>query len=298
MLIDIHIHTARARHPKLRRAKGTTYPTPERAIELMDAAGIDRAAVMATVSPEWRYTLVTPEEILDICAEHPDRLIPFCGLDPRFLTNDTSADFRPMLEAYRELGCRGIGEYMPNIPFDDPLNMNLFGQVEESGLPLTFHIAPREGGFYGVVDEVGLPRLESVLRAFPDLILLAHSQPFWAEISTDVVRDGRRAEYPEGPVTPGRTVELFRRYENLYGDLSANSAYNAITRDPEFGCGFLEEFQDRLCFATDLANDPQELPIVDLFARLRTEELISREAYEKITWRNANRILRLGLPDA
>ena len=69
--------------------------------------------------------------------------------------------------------------------FDDPLNMNFFGQVEEAGLPLTFHVAPRSGGCYGCIDEVGLPRLEIVLKTFPKLIFLAHSQPFWAEISTD-----------------------------------------------------------------------------------------------------------------
>ena len=121
MLIDIHIHTAGERHPKLRRASGTRYPTPERAIEMMDEAGIDRAVIMTTVSPEWRYTLVTTEETLEICAAYPDRFIPFCNLDPRFLTNDAKADFRPLLEAYREMGCRGVGEYFPNIPFDDPL---------------------------------------------------------------------------------------------------------------------------------------------------------------------------------
>ena len=294
MLIDIHIHTARRRHPALRRAAGTRYPDPQRAIQMMNEAGIDKAVVMTTVSPECRYTIVTTEETLEICALYPDRLIPFCNFDPRFLTNDAKADFRPLLAAYSEMGCRGVGEYFPNIPFDDPLNMNFFRQVEEAGLPLTFHIAPQAGGYYGCIDEVGLPRLERVLKAFPELNLLAHSQGFWAEISTDVLQKGERVQYPEGPVTPGRVVELMRRYPNLYGDLSANSGYNAISRDPEFGYRFLEEFQDRLCWGTDLANDPQELPIVGYFAKMKAEGLISDEAYEKITWKNADRLLDLG----
>ena len=70
MLIDIHIHTAKERHPKLGRSNGTHYPTPERAIQMMDEAGIDRAVVLSTVSPEWRYTLVTTEETLEICAAY------------------------------------------------------------------------------------------------------------------------------------------------------------------------------------------------------------------------------------
>ncbi len=292
MLIDVHVHVCEPRHPKLTRPNGSGYPTPERLIEMMDAAGVDKAVVMCSVSPECRYTLVPPEETLAICARYPDRLIPLCNFDPRYLTHSAKADFRPLLEAYKELGCKGVGEYIPNLPFDDPLNMNFFAQVEEAGLPLTFHIAPRVGGYYGCADELGLPRLERVLAAFPNLVFLGHSQPFWAEISAGLTEDQRNT-YPDGEVTPGRVVELMRRYPNLYGDLSAGSGYNAIHRDREFGCWFLEEFQDRLCFGTDIANDPQELPIVGYLQELKDEGAISPGAYEKIAWKNAARVFGL-----
>jgi predicted TIM-barrel fold metal-dependent hydrolase len=295
MLIDIHVHCAKKRHPKLTRPNGSHYPDPPTLIAMMDDAGIDKAAVMGGVSPEWRYTVVSPEETLEICAAYPDRLIPFCNIDPRYLTNDTTADFAPLLEAYMELGCKGVGECIPNMPFDDPLCMNFFKHVEQAGLPLTFHVAPQAGGYYGFVDEVGLPRLEKVLGAFPNLNFLGHSQPFWAEISTDVIQNGERAPYPKGPVTPGRVVDLMRTYPNLLGDLSAGSGLGAISRDPEFGVEFMEEFQDRLYWGTDIANVPQELPIVEYFRNLKAEKLISDDAYEKITWRNANRLLGLGL---
>lgn len=295
MLIDIHTHCCRPRHPRVTRANGSHYPSPERQIEMMDAAGIDKAVVMSTLSPEWRYTIVTPEETLGICAQYPGRLIPFCNMDPRYLTNSPRANFTPLLGAYKEMGCKGVGECIPNLPFDDPLCLNFFSHVEASGLPLTFHIAPQAGGCYGFIDEVGLPRLECVLKMFPTLVFLAHSQPFWAEISTDVIQDGSRVGYPKGPVTPGRVVELMRRYSNLHGDLSAGSGFNAISRDPEFGYAFLEEFQDRLYFGTDIANDPQELPVVPYFATLAEKGLISATAHGKITWRNADRLLGLGL---
>jgi predicted TIM-barrel fold metal-dependent hydrolase len=269
---------------------------PERLIAMMDEAGIDVAVVMSTVSPEWRYTPVIPEETLEICARYPGRLVPFCNVDPRYLSNSVDADFRPLLRAYVEMGCKGVGEYLPNIPFDDPLNMNLFAQVQEVGLPLTFHVAPRAGGYYGCVDEIGLPRLERVLQTFPGLTFLAHSQVFWSEISADVTEE-TRGGYPSGRVTPGRVVELMRRYPNLHGDLSAGSGYNAISRDPEFGQQFLEEFQDRLYFATDIAHHTQELPIVEFFHGLRERGLISPEAYLKITWQNADRLFGLGLAE-
>jgi predicted TIM-barrel fold metal-dependent hydrolase len=208
------------------------------------------------------------------------------------LEDSAESDFGRSLEYYKASGCKGVGEYMTPLPFDDPRNMNLFGQVEEAGLPLTFHIAPGIGGAYGCFDEVGLPRLEKVLKTFPDLRFLGHSQPFWAEISADVTQETRNG-YPKGKVVPGRVVELMRNHPNLHGDLSAGSGYNAINRDPEFGCSFLEEFQDRLYFGTDIAHTRQETPIVEHLRRITEEGFLSNEAYEKITWRNATRLLGL-----
>ncbi|MCE5346640.1 MAG: amidohydrolase family protein [Bacteroidales bacterium] len=290
-IIDIHVHTCLSRHPLITRPNGTHYPTPEVLIEMMNSANIDKAVVLSTLSPECRYTLVTPEETLGICKQYPDRLIPFCNVDPRYLTNSTKADFIPLLSAYKELGCKGIGEYVPNIPLDDPLNINLFKQVEQIGLPLTFHLAPQIGGFYGCYDDPGLPRLEKVLKLFPKLIFLAHSQVFWAEIGPLNNPDDRKG-YPMGQIKKeGRIIELMRNNANLHGDLSAGSGYNAISRDPEFGYRFMEEFQDRLYFGTDIANVPQDLPIVPYFRKLKEQRLISEEVYEKITWKNASKLL-------
>jgi hypothetical protein len=197
-----------------------------------------------------------------------------------------------MLTYFKQVGFRGVGEYIPNLPLDHELNLNLFRQVEEAGLPLTFHLAPKVGGYYGCVDELGLPRLERVLQEVPNLVFLAHSQVFWAEIGTDVTETNRTG-YPSGPVTPGRVVELMRRYPNLHGDLSAGSGFNAISRDPEFGYRFLEEFQDRLYFGTDIANVGQQLPIVEYFDTLRSEEILDAEVLDKIEWKNATRLLAL-----
>ena len=290
-IIDIHLHTHFPRHPKVNRAGNYHFPSPEVIIEMMNRNGVSKAVVLPVVSPECMYSIVTPEEVLAICALHPDRLIPFCNVDPRFMTNSPKADFMSLFAAYKDLGCKGVGEYFPNIPLDDPLNMNVFRQVEEAGLPLTFHLAPQVGGYYGCYDEPGLPRLEKVLKQFPRLIFLGHSQVFWAEMGPLKNPDERKG-YPKGPIVKeGRVVQLMRRYPNLHGDLSAGSGYNAISRDPEFGYRFLEEFQDRLYWGTDIDVVPIDLPIVPYFRKLKEQRLISEQAYEKITWRNAGRLL-------
>jgi hypothetical protein len=297
MLIDIHTHASTCRG--FCRFNGTRYPTPEELIEKMDSEGIDMAVVLCSVSPEMRYVLVTPFEVLEMARKYPKRLIPFCSVDPRMLKNHVSADFRPMLSYFKAAGFKGIGEYLPNLEFDHPLNMNLFAQTEEiGGLPILFHLANTRdhNAQYGCYDDLGLPRLERILKSFPKQIFLAHSQVFWSEISSDV-GESSRSGYPTGKVKPGRVVDLMRQYPNLHGDLSANSGYNAITRDPEFGLKFLEEFQDRLYFGTDIANVPQDLPQIRFFRELKEKELIPFDAYEKIAWKNAAKLLdlRIGL---
>jgi len=290
MLIDIHVHMSDRTVP---RSTGAFQPTPEEMVARMDHFGIDKAVCMARMSPECGFRYVTPEQVLECCARFPDRLIPLMNLDPRMLQHAPASDFRYLMQHYADAGCKGIGEYQTCLAFDDPLNINLFGQAGETGLFVTFHVAPEPRGYYGCYDALGLPFLENALKACPDTIFLGHSQPFWSEISTDVTHRTRRY-YPEGKVTPGRVVELMRAYPNLHGDLSAGSGHNAISRDPEFGYAFLEEFQDRLYFGTDITSVDYEPPQIEYFARIKAEARVSDEAFEKITWRNAVRLLKLG----
>ena len=53
----------------------------------------------------------------------------------------------------------------------------------------------------------------------------------------------------------------------------------------------MEEFQDRLYFGTDIANVPQQLPIVAYFAELAQHQLIMPQVHAKISWRNAAALL-------
>lgn len=293
MLIDCHVHAARTQ--TIPRGNGSYYPTPEQLVEKLDSLGIDKAVVMCGTAPECRMQYVAPEDVLEMCAAHAERLIPFCNVDPRSDTNSPDADFSRFFDYYKGAGCRGVGEVTANLAFDDPMVWNLFRYCQEYAMPVTFHIAPRFGGCYGLMDDLGLPRLERTLREFPDLVLLGHSQPFWSEISGDVT-DETRGGYPKGKVTPGgRVVELMERYENLYGDMSAGSGHNAVSRDPEFGYELLERFQDRLLFATDISYPEYEPPLPGYFKELIEGGHISAEAQEKIAWRNGDRVLKLGL---
>lgn len=103
-----------------------------------------------------------------------------------------------------------------------------------------------------------------------------------------------RNEYPTGKIKPGgRLPELLEKYPNLYGDLSANSGGNAIMRDPEFGYAFLERFQDQLMFGTDMVNTDMHFPLGSFLDEALENNKISKVAYEKICFKNAQRVFNL-----
>jgi len=291
MFIDIHVHTRLFPGPE--RLSGGTYATPEELMAMLQPHGVKRAVILPGVNPECCYVPQGNGEALVIVQKYPEFFLTFMNVDPRSVGNSPDADLGHLMRYWKARGCKGIGEVCASLRFDDPLMENLFRHAEANELPLTFHIAPKAGGFYGIVDDLGLPGLEGALRKFPALKFLGHSQPFWAEISGDLTEDLRNT-YPKGKVAPGgATVRLFREYPNLYGDLSpaAGSGYNAISRDPEFGYAFLEEFQDRLLFGTDVCDPRNQLDLIFYLNEAVEAGRLSREAYEKISYRNAERLL-------
>jgi predicted TIM-barrel fold metal-dependent hydrolase len=264
---------------------------------MYDGVGIERAVLLPLVTPECNILTQSNEEILQAAAKYPGRFIPFCNLDPRLSINSPKFDYSFVIEHYKAKGCKGIGEITANLSFSDPRVTNLFDHAERHGLPVLFHVATQEGGTYGLVDELGLPRFEEQLRRHPNLVFLAHSTSFWSHISADVTA-GTWGSYPKGPVLKGgRIPELLRRYPNLHGDLSAGSGYNAVNRDPAFGYEFLDEFQDQLCFGTDVCQPKNRSDVLIWLKTFMAEGLaqgkLSQQAFDKIAWRNAARVLGL-----
>ncbi len=299
MFIDIHAHAYRKPVPFV-----TEFCTVEQLIERYDGAGIEKGAVLPIVSPEI-YLPQTNEDILDMCERYPDRLFPFCNIDPRALTNSADAPLDRLLKYYKDKGCRGIGEVMLNLPVMNPFVQNLFKHAQDSGLPLTFDGSDQVGGDFGLYDDPGLPQLEHTLQKFPKLIILGHGPVFWSEIGrleTPAQRktvfrpDAEQAGWqpPAGPIKEeGVVPKLFRRYENLYGDLSDASPWNALSRDAEYGPKFLSEFQDKLMFGTDICGFDNPFPMIDLLTGWLDEKKISAEVFEKIARSNAVKVFGL-----
>ena len=288
--IDIHTHAYRKECPL---ADGKTrFATPEEVIKRYDEIGIEKGAYLPLIGPE-EYLPQSNEDVIDICERSGGRLFPFCNLDPRGIQNSPDADFSIWLQHYKDRGCKGIGEFMPNLPFEDPRCQNFFKHAEKVGLPLLFDISTRIGGTYGLYDDPGLPQLERTLKRFPCFVIIGHGAAFWAEIGV-LETPADRATYPSYPVKEeGVVPKLLRRYKNLWADLSAGSGYNALARDVDYAVKFLEEFQDRLLFGTDICRADQPLPLAEFLINLNKSGRLSNKAFKKIARENAIKLLGL-----
>ena len=293
--IDVHAHAILNRDLEFRSSIDIS---PEELLALYDRIGVERGVLQPIVSPEWITSPMTNGDICSIARRWPDRFYWFFNLDPRTLANLPDTDFSDMIAFFRKLGAIGVGEVTANLYFDDPMVDNLFTQIEKAGLPVTIHIGPSKGGCYGLVDEVGLPRMEKMLKRHPDLVIIGHSQPFWAEIDAGCTQE-TRGLYPTGKVREGRLAQLMREYGNLYCDMSANSCYNAMRRDPDYAYRFIEEFGDRMLYAVDACLPAVNTYMYDM-ARWLDESAaagcVSPKRYRAICRENAIRLLKLPLP--
>jgi predicted TIM-barrel fold metal-dependent hydrolase len=297
MIIDAHAHVFAFPKLKLRR-DGTTFMSMQEQVAMMDAKGVDKAVILPLSNAESPVENQSIGEVLHICEQYPGRFIPFCNVDPRLPRRPDLMkveDFDFLLEQYRDLGCKGVGEVTARVYFDDPSLLLLFEACQKVAFAVTFHTITADVNNYGLLDDIGLPRFEKALRRFPRLKFFGHSPGFWSEISGGLTPEEKNG-YPKTPVRPGgRLPELMRAYPNLYGDLSAGSGFNALTRDCAHAYEFIDEFQDRLLLGLDYCSVKNDMQHIEWLTAARDEGHIGAEAYEKVMWRNANAALALGL---
>lgn len=286
--IDLHLHLSFHSLPKGDKMSVSSY---REMLPHLKKLGIEKGVLMSSGETPSLLPMGTNEENYRIMSADPEHYAWMCNLD----YDGNPETIYDRLLACKEKGAVGIGELIINRRLDDPFFHRLFEAAGRLKLPVTFHMSPEVGYSYGVVDEPGLPLLEDCLRCHPDTLFLGHSQTFWIEISADapVDKEGRN-RWGEGPVLPGgRVPQLFAKYPNLYGDLSANSAGCAMMRDPEFGLNFLETYSERLFFATDMVNTEMIFPLGQWLDEQATAGKLTRAAYENICFKNAKRVFGL-----
>lgn len=268
--------------------------TAELLVRFMDQHDVERACVLPLISPESAPITQPVTTAIAAYRQFPDRVIPFCAVDPRAVTEPGKrtghvAGVKGLIEIlkrYQDVGCRGLGEHKTGLWFDAPQQMALYEACNAVGLPVLFHLDDIRNP-----DTPGLPRLENVLKAFPKLPLIGHAAGFWASISGDATFEdfGR---YPDVPrkITPGGALDrLLAKYPNLYGDLSEPGGEKALARDPAFAREFLIRHASQLLFGTDVLMPSQKIPQFALLDSFNLPEEVQRKIFRG----NALRLLKL-----
>jgi uncharacterized protein len=260
----------------------------------LDGAGITKA------------NLLTRGDILDqvkaLQAAAPGRFTWFNSYDV------TKADAEQVLRRAVKEGAQGFGEMKFHVAADGPELRRIYALAAELNVPILVHFQevdhfPNEGTWSTGFAET----FASVLEAYPKTTFIGHADAFWANLSADYRNE---AAYPTGPIKRGGVTDHWLAdHPNLFGDISANSGNNALSRDPEFTADFLKRHQDKLLFGSDCScsdghgagvsqsNNPAAARMAGKCVARETLTLLGRstspEIRRKIVWDNVHKLLRI-----
>lgn len=258
--IDTHVHFQH-------RAAGNLDPV----IEWMDRHHIEQV-----INHPLRQSRVgneqEREQMLANYAKHKGRIHRFCVIYPDEV--QTVEEAVAILEKEKAAGAIGFGEhYGENLNFDDPKCMILFAACEKVGLPVMFHMDRNKN-----LDDAQFTRLQNVLKAHPNLVLIAHSD-WWRKIGS------------------GACGHVLETYPNLYADISCTVKRSPIGRDKALAREFFIKHADKLLFGSDsgwwsLGKGKPPMPEFDFIGQLDLPD----EVLRKICRENAIRLFRLPPP--
>ena len=233
-------------------------------VKNMDAVGIEKTILLS------HATGAEFDSLYQVYSKYPDRFELWCGFD---YTGYDQPGYGPAavaeLERCYKMGARGVGElgdkgkglFYSKPPawgmhLDDPRMDPLLEKCAELGLPINIHVADpiwmyekmdstndglmnayewRLDNQPGIVDHNGMiDILERAVKRHPKSIFIACH---FANCSYDLNKLGA----------------LLDKYPNLYADIAARYAETAPI--PRFAAAFIEKYQDRLIYGTDMGFD-------------------------------------------
>ena len=229
-------------------------------LAIRDAAGIEKMSLLAIQNPQEGAGL---PQALYLKARHPGRFFAFAGLNHAEELSGgkvRAPSLAEQVDQFVEIGCDGIkmiegkptSRQRMDIPVTDPYFADYWARVEESGLPILWHVndpeefwdpdqipgwAKEHDWGYGPEDvqkEELYAEVDEVLSKHPSLrIIFAHFYFFSADLP--------------------RAARFFAEHPTVHFDLApgVEMLYN-ISREPEAGREFFVRYANRILFGTDL----------------------------------------------
>jgi predicted TIM-barrel fold metal-dependent hydrolase len=269
-------------------------PEPAHNLAHLDGAGVTKA------------NLLTRGDVVDrvkaVQAAAPGRFTWFGSYDV------TKPDAEQVLTRAVKDGAQGFGEMKFHVAADGPELRRIYALAADLHVPILIHFQevdhfPGEGTWATGFAQA----FSSVLKAHPKTTFIGHADAFWANLSADYYNE---AAYPTGPIKRGGVTDRWLGdHPNLFGDISANSGNNGLSRDPAFTADFLKRHQDKLLFGSDCScadghgggvsqsNNPAAARMAGKCVARETLSLLKRttaaDVFHKIVWGNAHHLLRI-----
>jgi predicted TIM-barrel fold metal-dependent hydrolase len=260
----------------------------------LDGAGVTKANLLTRNG--------TLDQVKALQAAAPGRFTWFNSYDV------SQPDAEQVLTQAIKQGAQGFGEIKYHVAADGPELRRAYALAAELRVPILVHFQevdhfPNEGTW-----STGYAKaFESILKAYPKTTFIGHADAFWANVSADYHNE---AAYPSGPIVRGGlTDKWLGDYPNLFGDLSANSGNNAMSRDASFTADFLTRHQDKLFFGSDCtcsdghgggvsqANNPAASRLAGKCVARETLTVLKKSVpapvFKKITWDNIHKLLQI-----
>ena len=207
----------------------------------------------------------------------------------RFGANEVSdlPDATQEIERYLERGGVIVAEQKFGVECDSAEMQKIYAVAQAHAVPVLMHWQ------FGMYNH-GFERFHKMLEKYPKVNFLGHAQTWWGNIDRN--HADQKVLYPKGPVTPGGLTDRYLSdYPNMFGDLSAGSGLNALTRDEGHTREFLTRHQDKLVYGSDCNDHDGAGPkcigsqTIAVIRRLSADKAIER----KLLYENANRLFRV-----
>jgi predicted TIM-barrel fold metal-dependent hydrolase len=196
-------------------------------------------------------------------------------------------DAVPEIERYLKRGAVLIGEQKFGVECDSPAMQKIYQLAQAFRVPVLMH-------WQFDMYNYGFERFGKMLAKYPGVNFIGHAQTWWANI--DGKHTVQAGLYPKGAVTRGGLTDRYLSdHPNMYGDLSAGSGLNALTRDEDFTRDFLTRHQGKLLYGSDCTDVEgagarcQGAQTIAAIRRLAASKSIER----KLLHDNAKKLFRL-----
>jgi predicted TIM-barrel fold metal-dependent hydrolase len=239
-IIDIHQHVGYSGRPDEgllahQRALGATAT-----ILLPAGRTVNTASTHQGVSNGLQAQCLGNEACLHFARAHPKAFL-FGANDVPDL--DGAID---EIEKYLKLGAALVAEQKFGVECDSPEMQRIYALADRHRVPVLMH-------WQFDMYNYGFERFGKMLAKYPNVNFIGHAQTWWANVDGKHTTD--RGLYPKGPVAPGGLTDRYLNdYANVYGDLSAGSGLNALTRDESFARDFVKRHQNKLLFGSDCTD--------------------------------------------